>query len=58
MDLLNALYNLVGPVFVLGTLISMGLSLTMKQIALPLRIDWPEGAVLDGTWTPPPVRKA
>ncbi len=37
MELLNTLYNLMGLVFVLGTIISMGLSLTMKQIAGPLR---------------------
>jgi BASS family bile acid:Na+ symporter len=34
---LNTLYNLMGLVFVLGTIISMGLSLTMKQITGPLR---------------------
>ena len=32
MELLNTLYNLMGLVFVLGTIISMGLSLTMAQI--------------------------
>ena len=37
MDLLNTLYNLMGLVFVLGTIVSMGLSLTMKQITGPLR---------------------
>jgi predicted Na+-dependent transporter len=37
MELLNTLYNLMGLVFVLGTIISMGLSLTMKQITGPLR---------------------
>ncbi len=37
MDLLNTLYNLMGLVFVLGTIISMGLSLTMAQITGPLR---------------------
>jgi BASS family bile acid:Na+ symporter len=37
MDLLNTLYNLMGLVFVLGTIASMGLSLTMKQITGPLR---------------------
>ncbi len=37
MELLNILYNLMGLVFVLGTIISMGLSLTMKQITGPLR---------------------
>jgi BASS family bile acid:Na+ symporter len=34
---LNTLYNLMGLVFVLGTIISMGLSLTMAQITGPLR---------------------
>ena len=37
MELLNRLYNLMGLVFVLGTIISMGLSLTMMQITAPLR---------------------
>ena len=37
MELLNTLYNLMGLVFVLGTIISMGLNLTMKQITGPLR---------------------
>jgi BASS family bile acid:Na+ symporter len=37
MELLNTLYNLMGLVFVLGTIISMGLNLTMKQIMGPLR---------------------
>ena len=37
MELLNTLYNLMGLVFVLGTIISMGLSLTIKQITEPLR---------------------
>ncbi|MEJ2736112.1 MAG: bile acid:sodium symporter family protein [Anaerolineae bacterium] len=37
MELLNTLYNLMGLVFVLGTIISMGLSLTMAQITGPLR---------------------
>jgi len=37
MELLNTLYNLMGLVFVLGTVISMGLSLTMIQITGPLR---------------------
>ena len=36
-EILNSLYNLMGLVFVLGTIISMGLSLTMKQITGPLR---------------------
>jgi predicted Na+-dependent transporter len=36
-ELLNTLYNLMGLVFVLGTICSMGLSLTMKQITGPLR---------------------
>lgn len=36
-DLLNTLYNLMGLVFVLGTIISMGLSLTIAQITGPLR---------------------
>lgn len=36
-ELLNTLYNLMGLVFVLGTIISMGLSLTMTQITGPLR---------------------
>lgn len=37
MELLNILYNLMGLVFVLGTIVSMGLSLTMAQITGPLR---------------------
>ena len=37
MELLNTLYNLMTLVFVLGTICSMGLSLTMKQITGPLR---------------------
>ena len=37
MELLNTLYNLMGLVFVLGTIISMGLSLTIDQITGPLR---------------------
>ena len=37
MELLNTLYDLMGLVFVLGTMISMGLSLTVKQITEPLR---------------------
>jgi predicted Na+-dependent transporter len=37
MELLNTLYNLMGLVFVLGTICSMGLSLTIKQITGPLR---------------------
>ena len=36
-EILNTLYNLMGLVFVLGTIVSMGLSLTMKQITAPLR---------------------
>jgi BASS family bile acid:Na+ symporter len=37
MEILNTLYNLMGLVFVLGTIASMGLSLTMAQITGPLR---------------------
>ena len=37
MEILNILYNLMGLVFVLGTIISMGLSLTIDQITGPLR---------------------
>ena len=37
MELLNTLYNLMSLVFVLGTMASMGLSLTMAQITEPLR---------------------
>ena len=37
MELLNTLYDLMGLVFVLGTIVSMGLSLTMAQITGPLR---------------------
>ena len=37
MEILNTLYNLMGLVFVLGTIISMGLSLTIAQITGPLR---------------------
>lgn len=37
MELLNTLYNLMGLIFVLGTIISMGLGLTMAQVTGPLR---------------------
>jgi len=37
MEVLNTLYNLMGLVFVLGTICSMGLSLTIAQITGPLR---------------------
>jgi len=37
MELLTTLYNLMSLVFVLGTMISMGLSLTLKQVTDPLR---------------------
>jgi BASS family bile acid:Na+ symporter len=37
MEILNTLYELMGLVFVLGTIISMGLGLTMSQITGPLR---------------------
>ena len=37
MELLNTLYNLMSLVFVLGTICSMGLSLTIAQITGPLR---------------------
>mgnify|MGYP001821020855 CR=1 FL=1 len=37
MEILNTLYNLMGLVFVLGTIVSMGLSLTIAQITGPLR---------------------
>lgn len=37
MEILNVLYNLMSLVFVLGTMASMGLSLTMQQITGPLR---------------------
>lgn len=37
MEIFNTLYNLMGLVFVLGTIVSMGLSLTMAQITGPLR---------------------
>ncbi len=37
MELVNTLYNLMSLVFVLGTICSMGLSLTMAQITGPLR---------------------
>jgi predicted Na+-dependent transporter len=37
MEILTTLYNLMGLVFVLGTICSMGLSLTMAQITGPLR---------------------
>lgn len=37
MELLDTLYDLMGLVFVLGTIISMGLSLTITQITGPLR---------------------
>jgi len=35
MELLNILYNLMSLVFVLGTMASMGLSLTMAQNTKP-----------------------
>jgi len=37
MELLNTLYNLLGLVFVIGTIASMGLGLTINQIFGPLR---------------------
>jgi len=37
MEILNTLYNLMGLVFVLGTIVSMGLNLTMAQITGSLR---------------------
>jgi predicted Na+-dependent transporter len=37
MELLDTLYNLMSLVFVLGTMVSMGLSLTLEQITAPLR---------------------
>jgi BASS family bile acid:Na+ symporter len=37
MDTLDTIYNLMGLVFVIGTIVSMGLSLTVAQIAGPLR---------------------
>lgn len=37
MELLNTLYSLMSLVFVLGTIASMGLSLTIQQITGPLR---------------------
>lgn len=37
MEFLNTLYNLMGLIFVLGTIISMGLSLTIAQVTGPLR---------------------
>jgi predicted Na+-dependent transporter len=37
MEILTTLYNLMGLVFVLGTICSMGLSLTIAQITGPLR---------------------
>ncbi|KKG13933.1 hypothetical protein EO98_01200 [Methanosarcina sp. 2.H.T.1A.6] len=37
MAILDVLYNLMSLVFVLGTMISMGMSLTVKQITDPLR---------------------
>jgi predicted Na+-dependent transporter len=36
-EILNTLYHLMGLIFVLGTIISMGLGLTMAQITGPLR---------------------
>ena len=45
MELLNTLYNLMGLVFVLGTICSMGLSLTMA--VRPARIGSPN-------WLPAP----
>jgi bile acid:Na+ symporter, BASS family len=37
MEILNTLYSLMGLTFVLGTIVSMGLGLTMAQITKPLR---------------------
>jgi BASS family bile acid:Na+ symporter len=37
MEILNTLYNLMSLIFVLGTMISMGLSLTVAQVTGPLR---------------------
>jgi hypothetical protein len=38
MELLNTLYNLMGLVFVLGTVVSMGMSLTFAKITRPLQV--------------------
>ena len=40
MEFLTTLYNLFGLIFVLGTIISMGLGLTMAEITRPLRSVW------------------
>ena len=40
MEFLTTLYNLFGLIFVLGTIISMGLGLTMAEITRPLRNVW------------------
>ena len=40
MEFLTTLYNLFGLIFVLGTIISMGLGLTMVEITRPLRNVW------------------
>ena len=37
MEILEALYDLMSLVFVLGTMIAMGLSLTIAQITGPIR---------------------
>jgi hypothetical protein len=46
-ETLNSLYNLMGLIFVLGTIISMGLSLTMAQITRPFvnHVDYHDPAV-------------
>jgi predicted Na+-dependent transporter len=54
-ELLNTLYNLMGLVFVLGTIISMGLSLTMAQITGPLRNTRFVIAALLANFVVPPV---
>jgi predicted Na+-dependent transporter len=54
-ELLNTLYNLMGLVFVLGTIISMGLSLTIAQITGPLRNTRFVIAALLANFVVPPV---
>jgi len=55
MELLNTLYNLMGLVFVLGTIASMGLSLTIAQITGPLRNVRFVGIALLANFVVPPI---
>lgn len=55
MELLNTLYDLMSLVFVLGTMASMGLSLTMAQITGPLRNTRFVAVALAANFVIPPI---